>query len=604
MAPKPVEQGDETFPDNIEDATCPDPKVTSYRDTTDPDGKNKPTVAGPIAAGASQDLAVVTKMEVEHSNATGEPVSPEEIFVRSLDKYEFLDKIGQGGMGKVFRVRHRELNRVEAIKVLNIFGLDQEQVNYYVTRFRREVQAILELKNTRRDILIPLVYDFEQRQCFFYYTMDFIPGRSLKQVVETQRPSSKRAVEIVRELCEILELIHQKGIIHRDIKPANIIVDEAGKAWLVDFGLVKGIQEDSKSDITQGRSMGTPRYMAPEQIEREQGKEIDARCDIYALGAVLYEVLTEKYAVAGGTQNEIFFNIFYKEPASFAELGIPQDSVVEAICRKAMNKQPEDRYQSAGEFKNALQAWEQRAHQTGNEERIPLDKEPADSRMTSRPRTKKLIWLGLALAVLLGFALWMSKTEKTGINASWLSRPEAAPKKPSPKAQPSHAMTRKANKVVDVKSDPQATAAREKLRTAIKIGIMKMDKISYTWSAVDAMKEKDFYKIRLQVFQKVWVYGFQQDSAGHFQMLFPRQDPPGGYDYAFSNPMMEGVYQIPPQDGIFELTQKPNKIKDARETFYFLWSASPFANPQQEIQAILYGKPSRGCFLEKKIAIK
>ena len=110
MAPKPVEQGDETFPDNIEDATCPDPKVTSYRDTTDPDGKSKPTVAVPIAAGASQDLAVVTK---------------EEIFVRSLDKYEFLDKIGQGGMGKVFRVRHRELNRVEAIKVLNIFGLDQ-----------------------------------------------------------------------------------------------------------------------------------------------------------------------------------------------------------------------------------------------------------------------------------------------------------------------------------------------------------------------------------------------------------------------------------------------------------------------------------------------
>ena len=501
-------------------------------------------------------------------------------------------------------------------------------------RFRREVRAILEVKKTHRDILIPLVYDFEQKGCFFYYTMDFIPGRPLSQIIQGKRLLPKRAVEIVRELCGILEVIHQKGIIHRDITPGNIIIDEAENAWLVDFGLVKGLREETSIDITQGR-IGTPRYMAPEQIDREEGKEIDARCDIYAMGAVLYETITGEPAISGKSWPEICNCIFSKEPASFAELGVQASPGLEAICRKAMSKKTEDRYPSAGEFREALQKWEENPErETDGADGIGKEKKrlheqppfvPSAPIVDSRSRAKKLILVGIALALAPLFSWWIGREEKSETNQASLQTTRSVPpsngnrspqdspltgnppqSNPVPTERPHPEPVReeappKEKEVKEKDVSPEKTTDR-KIQTAVKVEIVGLNKASYTWAEVGSMKAGDFYKVKLHVFRQVWIYGFQKDATGHLQMFFPRQEPPGEYDYTFSNPMIEGIHDIPPKDGIFELTRKPNGGK--QEIFYFLWSSDPFPDPQQEIQSVFEGKSSRGYILEKKIGLE
>lgn len=198
---------------------------------------------------------------------------------------EIIRLIGRGGMGVVYQARQRSLDRMVALKVLPGSRAGDPQ---YSERFRREASVLANLKNPK----IVALYDYGERGDFLYFLMEYVDGIDLAQRLKEGSLTTDEARRIVPQICEALEYSHAQGIIHRDIKPANILIDRSGDTKIADFGLAKFARPDGyESGLTlTNMALGTPRYMAPEQMENLS--TLDHRVDIYALGVVLYEMLT------------------------------------------------------------------------------------------------------------------------------------------------------------------------------------------------------------------------------------------------------------------------------------------------------------------------
>lgn len=478
-------------------------------------------------------------------------------FLQSLGKYEVIEKIGQGGMGKVFKVRHRVIERTEALKLLPLYELDEDQIQGYMARFRKEVQTLSQLKERDRNLAIPQVYDFECRDGFFYYTMEYVAGKSLLEMIEKKLVTVDKAVLIALEIAEVLEVIHAQGIIHRDLKPGNIILDSSERAWLVDFGLVKDLESEA-TRITQAGGVGTPRYMAPEQIE---GVDIGPPVDIYALGAVLYEMLTLQPAVAGKSREEFYYQIFNVMPTLPSKLVKGVDATLDHICRRALQKKARDRYPDVASFKEDLR-------------RCVPGGGPAISRPAARPARRKM-WVSLGvLLVLAGIFLYCRE----------FFRSSPAPRVPPVTDRQERHEQSGDNAGPSTRGDENRrppTSDNHGLPAPVSLQIVVLDPESYEWAEAKSLAAGDFYKIRIKVDRESYVYGFEADKSRNIQECFPARPS----RYRFDNPVLPGTYEIPPEDGVFKVTA-PGTVSG----FYFVYGDSPLENPGPIIENHMNGK--------------
>jgi len=270
------------------------------------------------------------------------PPTVEEI-AKLFPQLEILELIGRGGMGAVYKARQKQLNRFVALKILPP-GIGGEPA--FAERFTREAQALAQLNHPG----IVTLYEFGDAGGQFYFLMEFVDGVNLRQLLAGSRVSAREALAIVPQICDALQFAHDQGIVHRDIKPENILLDRRGRVKVADFGLAKIIE--SRDDATNssatgkisenltdvGKTMGTPNYMSPEQIQAPG--EVDHRADIYALGVVFYQMLTGELP---GKK--------IAPPSTKVQIDVRLDEIV----LRALEKNPALRYQQVSEVKTCVE---------------------------------------------------------------------------------------------------------------------------------------------------------------------------------------------------------------------------------------------------------
>lgn len=269
-------------------------------------------------------------------------------FLSDWDAYEILDEVDRGGMGIVYRARHKELNRIVALKIIR----SGEFANgNQIARFRREAQIAAQLVHPG---IVP-IYEIGERNNLIYYTMAFVEGCPLLELARSPTLSIAAKVQLVYQLTQALQYAHGQGVAHRDIKPSNILIDLHGSPILIDFGLAKSTH--GESDLTQsGAMLGTPSYMAPEQIQHHHDHDLRLS-DIYSLGAVLYHLLVGRPPFVGPTSFDIMLQLKDRQPVRPSRLNRQVDRELDTICLRAMEKIPSERYATAAEFGRDLERW-------------------------------------------------------------------------------------------------------------------------------------------------------------------------------------------------------------------------------------------------------
>ncbi len=268
--------------------------------------------------------------------------------VRTIGPYDVLKVLGRGGMGIVYLAQQRGLDRRVALKVMTVRDEADEEP---VQRFMREAQSAAKLHHPG---IVP-IYDVGQDGPLHYYSMEFVEGRTLDQHAPGGTLTPRAALELAGEVARALAYAHGQGVIHRDIKPQNVIVDAAGRAHLTDFGLAKDLGKDA--GLTQtGAVMGTPAYMPPEQAMGRPA-EIDARADVYSLGASLYQLLTGKPPFTGETPIQVIQALLHQPPRPVRQLVPKINGDIETICMKCLEKAPDRRYGSAAALAEDIDAF-------------------------------------------------------------------------------------------------------------------------------------------------------------------------------------------------------------------------------------------------------
>jgi tRNA A-37 threonylcarbamoyl transferase component Bud32 len=325
---------------------------------------------------------------------------------------EIIECIGRGGMGAVYKARQPSLDRVVALKILRPKMADDPG---FAERFTREARALAKLSHPN----IVAVHDFGQSGGFHYFIMEFVDGANLRHLLNTAKISPHEALAIVPPICDALQFAHDQGVVHRDIKPENILLGKDGKVKIADFGLAKLVGTGAKAQaITSANDvMGTPYYMAPEQVERPQ--TVDHRADIYSLGVVFYQMLTGELPLGR-----------FGPPSHRVRIDVRLDDVV----LRALAKEPELRYQQASVLKTEVES----IAATGEAERaantriegepggVPTKEAglPPGSAEAGRPAAETrrrfdwspaVIWLSLLVACVAFVALYLGRRPSTRI---------------------------------------------------------------------------------------------------------------------------------------------------------------------------------------------
>src|SRR5687767_13796730 len=252
---------------------------------------------------------------------------------QTISHYRILSKLGEGGMGIVYKAEDSKLKRTVALKFLPSYTTENRE------RFLREAQAAASLNHPS----ICTIHEIDEEHGFI--SMEFIEGLSVKEKIEIRPLPLEEALNIAMQACTGLQAAHDKGIVHRDIKPANLMLTAQGQVKVMDFGLA---QIGDRTRLTKtGASIGTPAYMSPEQT---QGQPADRRTDIWSIGVVLFEMLTGRLPFAGQTEQAISFGIVHTQPEPVTALrsGLPVE--LDRIVSKALAKSPERRYQNSADL--------------------------------------------------------------------------------------------------------------------------------------------------------------------------------------------------------------------------------------------------------------
>ncbi len=247
---------------------------------------------------------------------------------------EIVECLGRGGMGVVYKARQPRLNRWVALKVL---APGRDRNPHFAERFAREAQALARLTHPA----IVAIHDFGEVGGHCFLVMELVDGVNLRTRVRRERMTPEQAMELIGNLCDALQYAHEQGVIHRDIKPENILIDARGRVKIADFGIAKLLGPAAPGDaLTEARGVvGTPHYMAPEQVERPT--EVDRRADLYALGVVFYELLTSELPLGR-----------FPPPSSQAQVPPRLD----ALVMRSLEKDPARRFESAAEMGDRVRA--------------------------------------------------------------------------------------------------------------------------------------------------------------------------------------------------------------------------------------------------------
>ena len=264
---------------------------------------------------------------------------------RSFGNYELLGEISRGSFGVVYKARQAGLDRIVALKVL-LDGTHASKET--VERFHREAKSVARLKHPN---VVP-IYDIGTWDGHHYFAMEFIEGHPLSAHILARDLQISAALRIAEQVADALECAHKAGIIHRDIKPSNIIIDRRGEPHITDFGLAKQVDIDNKYTMS-GTTLGTPAYMPPEQA-RGQLEKIDGSSDVYALGTVLYEMLTGVTPFSGRSLLEVVVAVINEPVAPPRQLNPKIHRDVQTIVLKCLEKEPKSRYASAADLRDDL----------------------------------------------------------------------------------------------------------------------------------------------------------------------------------------------------------------------------------------------------------
>lgn len=260
--------------------------------------------------------------------------------------YQLLEKIGEGGMGVVYKARQLRLDRLVAVKVLPFGQFSRAEV---VQRFRAEAAAAASLQHPN----IVAIHEVGEHEGQHYFSMDLVTGQTLAELVRDQPLPAKRAAAYVKTIAEAVHYAHQQGILHRDLKPSNVLIDVNDRPRITDFGLAKRLTAKSETELTlTGQVLGSPNFMSPEQAEGAQA--IGPATDIYSLGALLYHLLTRQPPFQAETLTTLLKQVLETEPVPPRRLNpsIPRD--LETIALKCLEKEPARRYTTAQELADEL----------------------------------------------------------------------------------------------------------------------------------------------------------------------------------------------------------------------------------------------------------
>jgi serine/threonine-protein kinase len=264
--------------------------------------------------------------------------------ITKLGKFQVRRELGKGAMGVVYEGHDPMIDRIVALKTIRAENLQGEDAQEQLARFRREAQAAGRLTHPN----IVGIYDFGEDAGTYFIAMEFVKGRELQSYLEAnERFAMHDVVRVMGQLLEALDYSHRQGVVHRDIKPSNIIILADGTAKVADFGIARV----ESSNLTQaGMVLGTPSYMSPEQF---MGQTVDGRSDLFSAGVILYQLLTGEKPFTGSVTT-IMHKVLQEEPLPPSKLNVQVPRAFDAVIRKALAKRPDERYQTAREFLDAI----------------------------------------------------------------------------------------------------------------------------------------------------------------------------------------------------------------------------------------------------------
>jgi serine/threonine protein kinase len=306
----------------------------------------------------------------------GRALSMENRENRRFGRYQIVAELGRGAMGVVYQARDPQIDRLVALKTFSLFNQEPEQEEEFRQRFVYEAQAAGRLQHPGIVAVFDVGEETESHEPFI--VLEHVAGESLSRILSKEKKLSlARALNLAEEIAEALDYAHAQGVVHRDIKPANILITQEGRAKIADFGIAK---LNLAHFTLPGRLLGTPAYMAPEQLV---GEAVDGRSDLFSLGVILYVMVTGHSPFHGNSATTVCFKVVNREPmpASAFDLDLPR--ALDPIISKAVAKDPAERYQRGADFANDLR--QLRQQHTGSTTGFLVPRSPVDTK-SFRPR--------------------------------------------------------------------------------------------------------------------------------------------------------------------------------------------------------------------------
>jgi len=310
-------------------------------------------------------------------------------------RYQIIEELGKGGMGRVYKALDKEVNAKIALKLIKPEIAAEDKT---IERFRNELKTARDIahKNVCR------MYDLNREEGSYYITMEYVTGEDLKSFIRRSKQLAiGTAISIAKQVCEGLVEAHKSGVVHRDLKPSNIMIDSDGNARIMDFGIARSIK--GKGITGAGVMVGTPEYMSPEQVE---GKDVDQRSDIYSLGVILYEMVTGRVPFEGDTGLSVAVKHKTESPKNPQEFNTQISDDLSRLILKCLEKDKSRRYQSAGEVRSELANIEKGIPTT---QKIAPEKKPLTSREITVQLTPKKILIPVLIfagIIIVGLVLW------------------------------------------------------------------------------------------------------------------------------------------------------------------------------------------------------